>query len=43
MRAIFGWAHTGFGWIEIAGGIISLFLIAWFFIGLLRDRISLQR
>jgi hypothetical protein len=43
MPALFSWAWTGFGWIEIVGGVISLFLVAWFFIELLRGRISLRR
>ncbi len=43
MSALFSWVRTGFGWTEIVGGIISLFLVAWFFIELSRGRISLRR
>lgn len=43
MQALFGWVQAGFSGIEIAGGIISLLLVAWFFIELLRGRISLRR
>ncbi len=32
-----------FGWIEIVAGIVSLLLVGWFFIELLRGRVSLRR
>lgn len=43
MGAIFGAAQAGYAWIEIVGGVVSLSLIAWFFIELLRGRMSLRR
>jgi hypothetical protein len=42
MQAMFDWVQAGFGWIEIVGGIVSLFLLVWFLIQLFRGRISLR-
>lgn len=42
MQAIAGWVQATFSWIEIAGGVVSLFLLVWFFIQLFRGRVSLR-
>lgn len=38
-----GWGRACSSWIEIVVGIISLFLVIWFFIELLRGRMSFRR